>query len=39
MAEVNSLLEDWKKTDAYKQIAHGFCTIMRHWEGARVIGS
>jgi hypothetical protein len=33
MAEVNSLLEDWKKTGARQQIARGFCTIMRHWEG------
>lgn len=32
MAEVNSLLEDWKKTGACKQIERGFCTIMRHWE-------
>jgi hypothetical protein len=35
MAEVNSLLEDWKKTGAHKRIARGFCTIMRHWEGGQ----
>ena len=33
MAEVNSLLEDWKKNGTRQQIARGFCTIMRHWEG------
>ena len=33
MGEVNALLEDWKKTGARKQIARGFCTIMRHWKG------
>jgi hypothetical protein len=32
MAEVNSLLEDWKKIGARKQIARGFFRIMRHWE-------
>jgi hypothetical protein len=32
MAEVNSLLEDWKKTGARKQIGRGFFRIMRHWE-------
>ena len=37
MAEVNSLLEDWNKTGARKEIARGFCTIMRHWEDGKSI--
>jgi glycosyltransferase involved in cell wall biosynthesis len=32
MAEVNALLEEWKKTRAKRDIARGFCTVMRHWE-------
>jgi hypothetical protein len=35
MAEVNSLLEDWKKSGARNQIGQGFCTIMRHWEDGK----
>ena len=32
MGEVNALLEDWKKTSAKNEIAHGFVRIIRHWE-------
>jgi hypothetical protein len=32
MAEVNGLLEEWKKSGDRKKIARGFCTVMRHWE-------
>jgi glycosyltransferase involved in cell wall biosynthesis len=35
MGEVNALLEDWKKNGARKQIARGFCTIMRHWKDGK----